>query len=302
MKPFAGLVALGLVLSLQRVALADDAKQAQAHFQAGVAAYSQGEFTKAAHEFEQAHESAPRAVTILNAARAWDAANDHPRAADAYAKSLSLGGMTSKETTEAKRRLSALEKKVGVLVVATPEGTLSVGHVTNAKLPANVHLAPGRHDVRITDGNGVQTTTSVELRAGAVTNLELAPRREATPAPATPTKRTTSPAPREPVTRSSSPLPWMLVGGGVVAAGAAAYLGVSALEARDEYDESNHEDRDAYDRAKSLRLWTNIAWGASIVLGGTGVYLLFSQPSAPERQKTQVTCTPGAGLWCSGMF
>lgn len=94
----------------------------------------------------------------------------------------------------------------------------------------------------------------------------------------------------------------MLVGGSVVAAGAAVYLGVSALDARDKYDESNHSDLDAYDRAKSLRLWTNVAWGTSIVLGGSGVYLLLTQSSEPERQRAGVTCTPGAGLWCNGVF
>jgi hypothetical protein len=300
MRLHARIVGFALALSLGGSALADDAARAEAHFQAGVTAYSRGEFVKAAHEFEQAHQSAPRAVTILNAARAWDAAEDHPHAADAYAESLNLGGMTSKETAEAKRRLATLEKKVGVLVVATREGTLSVGHVTNGKLPANVHLSPGRHDAKITDANGVETTTSVEVRAGAVTNLELARRRETPSTP--PPRQKPPPSEPRPVIRSSSPLPWLLVGGSVVAAGAAVYLGVAALDARDEYDASNREDLEAYDRAKSLRLWTNVAWGASIVVGGAGVYLLVSQSSEPKRQGAGVTCTPGTGLWCNGVF
>lgn len=46
---------------------------------------------------------------------------------------------------------------------------------------------------------------------------------------------------------------WSALGGGALASGAAIFLGVSALDARDTFDASNHVDRAAHDRAAALR-------------------------------------------------
>lgn len=292
------LLLVGAVLGPVPEARAEEPVQAAEDlFQAGVAAYGRGEFTAAARAFEAANDKAPRGATILNAARAWDAAKDGPRAADAYASALRIGGLSEPERAEAERRSTQLEHGLGTLDVAGASGTaVSVAHVEGAVSPISIHLEPGRHEVELVDSNGKRSTKSVQLRAGERLTLELPePERQAT-VQSRPSRHPPPRAASHHEAPSASPLPWVLLGGGVVAAGVATYLGISALDARDTYVESNRRDVDAYDRAKSLRLWTNVAWGASLVLGGSGALLLLTgaKEEMPKKMARGVVCAPGA--------
>jgi hypothetical protein len=72
---------------------------------------------------------------------------------------------------------------------------------------------------------------------------------------------------------------FVALGAGAVLAGTAIFLGTRTLAARDDYNASGLHDVDAHDRAVSLRLWTNVAWGGAALGAGTGVVLLLTTPS-----------------------
>ena len=72
---------------------------------------------------------------------------------------------------------------------------------------------------------------------------------------------------------------WVSVGASVALSGAAIFLGVRALSARDRYTASNNTNTDAYNEASDLRLATNLLWGGATVAGATGLVLLLTAPT-----------------------
>jgi hypothetical protein len=84
---------------------------------------------------------------------------------------------------------------------------------------------------------------------------------------------------------TSRTLGWVALGTGVALGGVTAWLGVSALGARDRYYDSGRTDRDAYEEAGSYRTWTNVALTGAVLLGATGLVLLLkpsSKTPAPQ--------------------
>jgi hypothetical protein len=68
---------------------------------------------------------------------------------------------------------------------------------------------------------------------------------------------------------------------GVAAAGAAVGLGLAALSARDDYEATRFTDRELYDDASTLRLFTNVAWAAAATSGIAGAILVLTSKRAP---------------------
>jgi tetratricopeptide (TPR) repeat protein len=248
-------------------------------FEAAAAASARGDHAAAATAFEQAYRLGPRGATIFNAALSWDSAGKTERAADAYAHALSHDDLAADARERAEQRLAELRPSLGLLVIeAVPGLTVDVAHVSLAKAPLEVYVLPGSYKVVIHDSEGVLGEREMTVAPGerAALNLvgQLEPReREAPP-----------PAPREPPPSTAAKTTgFVLLGTSALAAGAAIYLGVSALSARDEFVESGETDRDAHDRAATLRTLTNVAWVGAGVLAATGGVLLLVAPSASAR-------------------
>jgi hypothetical protein len=125
------------------------------------------------------------------------------------------------------------------------------------------------------DADGVLGVREVTVAAGQRADLdlvgELKPRVRETPPP--PRRE---PPPPSTATKTAG---FVLLGTSALAAGAAIYLGVSALSARDEFVESGETDREAHDRAATLRTLTNVAWVGAGVLAATGGVLVLVTPS-----------------------
>ncbi len=292
-RALASLVAVLVAIAFPPQALASDAKrEAQALFQAGAKAYARGEFAAAARAFEAAHDKAPAGPVVLNAARAWDAAKYRARAADDYAAAMRIGGLSAKERKEATDRLDVLTKTLGLLEISGGSAIVaSVAHAERIAVPARVYLQPGEHSVTIHHGNGHRSHITVALVAGESTPLDP----PATAPPSTPT-RPTPPSqasfedPPNPAPGSASTWGWVSLGVGVAAAGATTYLGLSALDARDDYVASGRLDVDAHDRARNLRTATNIALGTAIVTSGIGGYLLLFHQPGKRSTGSHVAC------------
>jgi hypothetical protein len=92
---------------------------------------------------------------------------------------------------------------------------------------------------------------------------------------------------------------WVALGGAVAFSSAGVFLGLEALEARDEFNESGHTDADAHDRAASMRLWTNVAWAAAGASAVTGIVLLMGSESdeGGDGSTSQLGVGAGGLVW-----
>ena len=315
------LVALSMALSMtvllgERRAQAVGT-QASEFFRAGEASYARGDFPAAARSFEEAHRRAPHAATLYNAALAWEWAQQIARAADGYESALRMEGLGARQKRDALGRLQALEKRLGHIRVLAPVGggKVTVAHLELGDIPLVVHVLPGTHEVRLTRDSGRVEKTTVNVAQGQSLIVQFAP------APAPPTAAAPNPAPTpipatsralnaEPEASVRSPgnlrlWGWAVLGGAVVGlGGTAVYLGTEALQARDRYNDSGRTDLSAYDRASTLRTWTNVLWvGTALVAATGGVLVLTASRSGGDGARIDnaaIALTPtGASLIAS---
>jgi hypothetical protein len=265
---------------------ADEPRAAQL-FREGSNAYERGDYMIAARAFEEAHREDARGATIYNAGLAWEAAGEKARAADAYQISLGASDMPPELASDARTRLTALEQGLGRLTITAPVGaTVSVAHLEKAVPPLTVHLLPGSQELSVHFADGTTGKRRLEIGAAAAQSLAVeAPPQKPPPAVSVPTVQTAPPPAPPPAVEPVAPSTrrvwgFAALGGAVVFAGAASYLGLQALSARDEFDASGHRDADAHDRAATLRLWTNVAWAGAALSGGVGLWLVFSDSNA----------------------
>ena len=191
----------------------EDKTAARELFRAGEAAFTRHEYRAAALAFEAADEKAASGGAMYNAAVAWLEAGEPARAADAFERALASGELLDGRLGDAKKRLAALERKLGVLVVTGPATvSITVAHLTGARPPRRVHLRPGDHVVHASLANGEHETRVVRVVAARETKVAVgAP---TSSYPAEPTRPTEQPAPASDTplqARSpSSPLGWIL--------------------------------------------------------------------------------------------
>jgi hypothetical protein len=278
-----GSFVLGVALLLVSARVQADEVIAAEFFRAGVSSYAKGDFRAAARLFERAHHEEPRGAAIFNAGRAWDAAGDAPRAADAYATALRVSDLATSQAAEARGRLDVLEKTLGRLEVTAPVGTtIAVAHVEAAACPITIHLPPGAHVVTVRLADGSTSTRSVTLAAAASVTFSIeSPDTQPVDRSLAPAGVVSAPSRAAVERRPGSGrriVGFALLGAGGVAATAAVVLGVSALSAKSDFDASGHRDQSAHDRAASLRAMTNIAWVAAGVLGASGIVVVFTSP------------------------
>ncbi|HET6282529.1 MAG TPA: hypothetical protein VFH73_16310, partial [Polyangia bacterium] len=172
-----------------------------------------------------------------------------------------------------------LEKTLGHINVVAPRGGMvSVAHRERVTAPVIVHVAPGDHDVTVFRVGGQTETSKVTVAAGGTSEVAFA----VEPPPQSATSMAdslTSGASLASTTHRRRPWGYAALGTSVALGGVAIYLGVQALDARDAYNHSGYIDLNAYNRASTLRTWTNVFWvgaglaaaaGAVLVLGDAG--------------------------------
>jgi tetratricopeptide (TPR) repeat protein len=284
---------MAILLLLCGSASAEGDHQASEFFRAGEASYARGDFPAAARSFEEAHRRAPHASTLYNAGLAWELGGDRPRAADDYAAAVKMGTLEARQAADATGRLGALEKSLGRLAITAPDGDLvSVGHLERAPVPLLIHLTPAAYDVTLFRRNGRSESLTTVAVAGQQVDVTFEV--DLTPAPPPPL----APAELEhtaSVNRDRhQTLGWTAVGTGTALGGLAIYLGLEAWQARDKYNLSQRTDRSAYDRASTLRTWTNVMWIGTVVAMGVGVTLLMTAPS-----KRSATASHTQARWAS---
>ncbi len=257
-----------------------DKSAARELFRAGEAAFTRHQYRAAALAFEAADEKAASGGSMYNAAIAWLQAGEPARAADAFERALASGELLDGRLGDAQKRLAALERKLGVLVVTGPATvSITVAHLTGARPPRRVHLRPGNHVVHSSLANGEHATRVVRVVAAQETKVAIGAPTSSGPAePTRPTKKQPAPASdaRAQARSSSSPLGWILVSAGAASALTGAFRLTRGLSARDKFEDSDRIDSDAHDRAIRYRTWSTVTLFGGAALAGTGAVLLLT--------------------------
>jgi hypothetical protein len=287
---------LSLVLAGTEVCHAEGSTSAAAElFESASAASARGDHVAAATAFEQAYRNAPRGATAFNAAVSWEAANQPARAADAYARAVKHDDLAPDARQTAQARLIALGAVLGHLVILAPaDARIDVEQVQGASSPVALYVRPGVHTVVMTNARGVRLTRTINLAAGEIFNLDLRSVEAPTPAPTPEPARPRAPAETHPPSPPWRTMGFVALGAAVALAATATYLGVSALDARDEFVDSGETSRSAHDRAASLRTWTNVAWAGAGVMATTAGILVFAVPDQDDAHSS-------GNRWQAGM-
>lgn len=301
------LLALLALLAPRSTAAPDDTALAAETFQAAEKAYAREDYRAAAVGFEATHELVPHGAALFNAGEAWNAAGEEARAADAFARALEIGGLASNQARTARSRLAGLKSGLGRVVLSAPPGSLIwLAHLEGVPPPVKLYLPPGRHEARAQLPSGEEREREFSVSAGKRASVSFDPRPAPQEAPVGP-EMPDDQGPPDAEGESGSVLAVGLItlGTSAVAAAVAIALGVSALDARDEFDASGYTDRDAHAEADSLRTATNVSWAAAGVLAATSavllvVYLVDGDPD-PSTASAQLRLSP-QGAWLTGEF
>lgn len=280
-RRFLSIIALMFVVTAPQ-ARADDAAEARKRYNEGKAALDAGRYREAALHFEATGRLRKHGAAPYAAAMAWDKAEEPARAADNFHRALELPGLDNKSKKEAKQRLDLLEQSLGTVVIAGPEELIvQFEGSTEANPPARLHASPGINTLLVARGDKIERR-DVKLNAGEVVEMDVTEplaEPEPEPPPVASSAPVEPPPPPPPVEVSTDDhqtrkiIGYSAMGAGVLSAGVAVTLGFKTLSARDDFEEQRTQA--AYDDAKSLRTWTNVAWAGAVVLGGVGAALVF---------------------------
>lgn len=289
---FATAVVLTAALN-EGTARADDAKsQAARSFEAGTEAYAHKDFRDAARAFEEAYHLVPRGAAAYNAGLARESAGDRSRAADDYTQALEASDLGAAERADATGRLRALEQKLGRLTLSWSTGaSVTLDDADLAGTSADVHVDPGKHELRVTYEDGRSESRSILVRAGGEQVLKLAQVQvaEEPPAPPPPHEGTrdgdhveeprTPPRHDDHAAPSPDRLPaWVAFGGAVVASGAAIALYAEGVSARNAFVAGGSTDGELRGEALNLRTATWVAWSLAGAFAVTGLVLYLDPP------------------------
>lgn len=286
---------LAVAFALAPAPASAQADQAAKHFDAGLEHYEAGRFREAAAQFFAAFEITPHGDSLYNAGLAWQSAGEAGLAATAYERALELG-VRDEAITDAKSRLTELAPKLGRVELTAPEGATI--HFAPFRIQATrtvLYFPPGARTVRIVLADGRSVEPSFEAVAGQTARVEAS-------APDAPAASSPPPAAEA---EAQGPFPWQTVGWIAIGVGAAAattavFLGLEAVDTRDEFNDSGYTDRDKHDEAIRLMHWTNVAWATAAITAGAGVSILLF---APKHESTEVALDVGPGrLGVRGRF
>lgn len=286
-------------------AAAPDAKKrdaARKAYQAAEKDYAAGKYAEAYAGFKKANETLPSPHAEYWMAMSLDKDGKGEDAAAAFEKLLGhadVSKLGDEKIGQVKDRLAELKgKQTGEVNIATtpPGASVSVdGTAQPGETPMVIKLPPGSHTITVTNPGYEKQELKVEVTAGKRVdqNIEL---KASDLGPATPAE---TPAPAEPAEKGEpappaqpkSKLPaYITLGIAGVATGVGAFFGVKALGAKSDFDDKPTTDN--ADDVERNALIADMAFGVAITLGVTGIVLLTSGDSAPEKEKTSKKSLP----------
>jgi hypothetical protein len=289
----AATVALGIAAGVSAApgARADSETDVAAQFfEAGASAAKRGDFRVCAEAFTEANKRLPHGATLYNAALCWESAKELARAANDYKTSIKLGNLSSAQEQQAKKRLRSLASKLGEIEVTAPEGArASVGPMKDTVIPFTTFVTPGEVEVKVEGPDGETITKSVRVEAGEHESVGVD---RDQPENATPVK----PERPEPEAETSSAnwqttAGWVAVGASIVATGAGVGYYMSALSAKNTFEQSNNTDNVSHDAALSRASTARVFFVGAGLAAAAGITLILTAPK-PKQNSVSLTLRP----------
>ncbi len=258
-------------------------ESARTAYRAGEAAYRNGDFATAAREFARANAVLPSPQAAYWGAMSLDSAGDVPAAIAAFRAFLADPAKDragADRVAVAEARLTELLKAPATFALKVPAGaTVTVDGVAQPSSPElTLKLSPGKHLLHVALAGHESEDLEIDVEPGAKAThevtLALAP--APLPAAASPNGEVAEAAGSE---RASNQVAgWITVGlaGAGVAVGTV--FGVKALTAKDRYNDNPTES--GADDVERDALIADMAFGAALTLGVTGLVLLTTTPEA----------------------
>lgn len=278
---------------------------AAARFDAGVQAYKQADYARAAEAFLAADALLPSARALSNALAAARRAGLSLLVARAAERSLARQGVSKADRKTAEEALAETSPKLARLeiVCATPGCALQIDGV-----PANIsgsYVLPGAHRISAES----HAALDLNCEAGQLCRGELKPSPVPSPTEAAATMATSSEPnpgtlpPTEKAHRETQPrwkrrLPLAVListgGGALVLAALATWSGVEALDAKREYD-ADDPDSPSWNHVKKLAHRSDYFLAGSIVLAGAAAATAIWWVDWDAYSRSQLAILPEGG-------
>jgi len=275
---------------------------ADEHFSRGQELFAQGQYTRAAEEFERAYEIHPHQAVLANIAMCYDKAGKLAQAVVAYRRYLA-DPVDAGKNAKMQTRLLELEEMVGELDIecAAAGCRVVVDGVERGPAPVSVVVLPGSHPIEAYVGDEKIGVANGRVGRGEVARVEIgADGAEVSPAPAEP------PTPEQPEQDdgiSLGPGFWIASGITLAAGGATIAFGSLTVDAHDRYEAADRRDTEAKDEGERYRLLTNVMIGVTAAAAAAATaFAIYDVATGDEKDQVALTPGPGLGIGIAGEF
>jgi tetratricopeptide (TPR) repeat protein len=266
-------------------------REASDHYEAGLALYADGEFKRAAIEFDRAYELVPNYRALYNIGQVRIQLHDYARATKALKAYLKEGG--DKIDSERKKSVSddieMLATRTATLTVESNEAGAEV--LVDGELAGTTPLAEpllldtGDHRIAIHKEGFDTREEALTLASRDSQSLRIDIQKTAAQSgPVVVVAPQAAPADRTALIGGA----WAFTAAFAVTAGITGGLGISAAndldKLRNTYGSSRYDLNAAQSRAQTLLRVSDVFGAAAIVTGGVALYLTLSKPSK-EKEK-----------------
>jgi tetratricopeptide (TPR) repeat protein len=279
--------------------------EAQARYEAGVAAYEEGRYREAVERFKEADQLAPSPLLSFNIAKVYERMADN-RSALAWYRDYLRRLPAAGNRAAVRERIDVLERALRatgvqqVTVLSTPSGaTVSIDNMSRGVTPWTGELIPGPHTLELTLSGYREAVSEIELPAEHAIDIDtaLVVVEPVTPPAPTSAPLTPPPEPAASTPPDESPPPslettwmprwwtWAMFGGA-----AAGFLGAGGFELarRDAEDQVPKEfvqleRQEKYDSMEQRQTIARVFLGVGVVAAvAGGVSLYFDWQAAQE--------------------
>lgn len=270
----------------------EEAKRAAArqHYTEAEEKLKAGDFAGALEKYKAANDVLPAPVTMYKMALCLDKLDKSAEAIAAYEAFLSANppGASAERVAEVEARLPELKKKLPVVVALRSEPAGAEVAVDGAKQPGvtpiELKLLPGHHTLRVSLSGHEPAEKELTIEPGASQALAV------TLVPSQPAEVAQAEAPAEtaPILAEASPssdsniVPYALLGIAGAGVVVGSVFGVMAMQSKSDFDKGDRSasKADAVDRNA---LVADMAFGAALTFGVTGLVLLLTDDSGSEK-------------------
>jgi tetratricopeptide (TPR) repeat protein len=279
---------------------ADVAAEASAHFQRGVALYTEADYRGALVEFRRAYEIAPAAPVLYNIGQTYFQLQDYAPALATLQRYLAETGPTAPHRREVEQTVETLRLRVGRLEITTAGQSCQVAIdddvVGTTPLAEPVVVGLGKRKVTATCDGMPAESRFAEVAGGEKVKVAFT---FAAAAAARPGNGRPASADDGHGLVTASWVATGVLGAGALTTGVIALIGSRSLsDARNSYPVSHADLADKAQRVSRFSLIADVLGVATLVTGGIALKLTLARSSTHE---VHVAVVPG-GLQLAGSF